>query len=283
MVITFTNKHGTIRLNGGGTGNAWRMTDISGIGFPKKTFTYHQYANVYGQTINTVSIPNRIITISGDIVEQARNISLARIMRILNEDGELRIQTGNKIRRAFVRTLSFEPDQRKDAFRKFVWQVESDNPFFFGPQKAKFDIYQRTALLTSQFTLPAVFSERIMSSAVINSGDVNAEPIITITKPAGSEVVSQNLEIQLEAEGVSAEIALNHTIADGESVTMDIPNRKVTSSLSGNIIGCLSVGSVLSSFVIPPGFAMVTVKTEDSSLSVSCSFENQYLEASHDE
>ena len=96
MVITFTNKHGTLRLNGGGTDNAWRILEISGIGFPKKHFTYHQYAGIFGQTLNTVSIPNRTITISGDILESARSISLARVMRIVNEDGELRIQTGKK-------------------------------------------------------------------------------------------------------------------------------------------------------------------------------------------
>ena len=122
-----------------------------------------------------------------------------------------------------------------------------------------------------------------MTAAIINSGDVPAEPVITISKSATADTAAKVLTLTMEAEGTKTEIVLNYSISAGETVTVDIPNRKITSSVSGNIICKLGLRSVLSDFVVPPGFGLMSVDTVDTALSISCSFENQYLEASHDE
>ena len=283
MVITYKNRHGTIRMSGGGRDNSWRIYEISGIGFPKKTFTYNTYAGVNGQELNAVSIPSRTITISGDISESSqKTLSMATVMRILNEDGELFIQTGGKIRRARVRTLSFEPDQRKTMYKKFVLQLESDNPFFFGRAPAQFAIFSRTKLLTAPFMLPTAFSRRNLGADVVNRGDVEAEPKLIFSKPLESDIVEGD-NVVLTNATTGTTIHLERTMQPGETITISIPNRTIESSISGNILTEISLDTVLSDFVLPPGNNHITCDSSDVTLFVSCEFEELYLEASHDE
>lgn len=286
MDITYTNKLGTVRMSGHGRKNAWRIIEISGIGFPKKTFKYNTFAGIYGQELASVEINSRTITIKGEIPKDSQDAqSMANVMRILNTDGELRIQTGKKIRKAKARISDFQPEQRKSIFKTFTLQLVMDNPFFFGDSPVSVSVYKRVPLLASSFTFPMEFSRRVMSAAIVNSGDVPAEPIITIKKIESSKTESYNsiaLTLALGTEYTST-VTLNHTIIAGETVVLDIPNRKVTSNISGNIIGSISEDTVLSDFVIPPGVGMVSVDTVDTGLSVVCEFNNQYVEASHDE
>lgn len=283
MILTYKNEHGTIRINGGGRDKAWRITEITGIGFPKRNFTYNTYAGVYGQELANVSIPSRTITISGDISAKAQNaLPMHLVSKILNADGELFMQTGRKARRAKVHTLSFEVQERKMAYKTFVLQLESDNPYFWGPAPLSYSVFSRLNLLKSPFTLPCVFSKRNMSAAVINGGDVDCEPVLTIFKPETSNALeSDTVVIKNEANG--AKITLNHIMQPGETVTVDIPSRTIVSDSSGSILQEISDDTVLSTFVLLPGKNHVSCVSGDASLAVVCKFETLYLEASHDE
>ena len=281
MILTYKNEYGTIRLAGGGKENAWRVTEITGIGFPKRNFTYNTYAGVYGQELASVSIPSRTITISGDIsVKAQKALPMHLAAKILNADGELSLQTGRKARRAKVRTLSFEVQERKIAYKTFVLQLESDNPYFWGPAPLSYSVFSRQNLLKSTFTLPCVFSRRNMSATVINNGDTECEPVLTIFKPEQSEVLeSDTLIIKNEANG--AVITLNHIMQPGETVTVDIPNRTIVSDSSGSILQEISDDTVLRSFVLLTGKNQVSCVSGDASLAVVCKFETLHLEASH--
>lgn len=283
MLIIYKNKHGTIRMNGGGRDNAWRIYDISGIGFPKKTFTYNTYAGVYGQELNAVSITSRTITISGDISEKSqRFLPVSSIMKILNEDGELQIQTGRKIRRAKVRTISFDIDERKTMYKKFVLQLESDNPFFYGHTQKKFSVFSRSSLLSSPFVFPTSFSKRNMFCNANNGGDMETEPVFVLSKPKESAVVEgDNVVITNRTTGTS--VLLEHTMQPGEEITINIQERTIVSSLSGNIINKISLDTILSDFLLVPGNNTISCDSSDVTLSVFCNFEELYLEASHDE
>jgi hypothetical protein len=281
LILTYKNEYGTIRMAGGGKDNAWCVTEITGIGFPKRNFTYNTYAGVYGQELASVSIPSRTITISGDISAKAQKaLPMHLAAKILNADGELSLQTGRKARRAKVRTLSFEVQERKMAYKTFVLQLESDNPYFWGPAPLSYSVFSRQNLLKSTFTLPCVFSRRNMSATVINNGDTECEPVLTIFKPEQSEVLeSDTLIIKNEANG--AVITLNHIMQPGETVTVDIPNRTIVSDSSGSILQEISDDTVLSAFVLLTGKNQVSCVSGDASLAVVCKFETLYLEASH--
>ena len=281
MILTYKNEYGTIRMAGGGKDNAWCVTEITGIGFPKRNFTYNTYAGVYGQELASVSIPSRTITISGDIsVKAQKALPMHLAAKILNADGELSLQTGRKARRLNVRTLSFEVQERKMAYKTFVLQLESDNPYFWGPAPLSYSVFSRQNLLKSTFTLPCVFSRRNMSATVINNGDAECEPVLTIFKPEQSEVLeSDTLIIKNEANG--AVITLNHIMQPGETVTVDIPNRTIVSDSSGSILQEISDDTVLRSFVLLTGKNQVSCVSGDASLAVVCKFETLHLEASH--
>ena len=228
-----------------------------------------------------MSIPSRTITISGDIsVKAQKALPMHLAAKILNADGELSLQTGRKARRLNVRTLSFEVQERKMAYKTFVLQLESDNPYFWGPAPLSYSVFSRQNLLKSTFTLPCVFSRRNMSATVINNGDAECEPVLTIFKPEQSEVLeSDTLIIKNEANG--AVITLNHIMQPGETVTVDIPNRTIVSDSSGSILQEISDDTVLSAFVLLTGKNQVSCVSGDASLAVVCKFETLHLEASH--
>lgn len=283
MVIIYKSAEGSIRMDGGGGGKSWRVYEITGIGFPKKSFTYNTYAGVYGQELNAVSMNSRTITISGDISKTAQaNLPMTRVVRILNGDGELFLQTGRKIRRAKVRTVSFETEERRSAFKSFVLQVESDNPFFFGDSPSVCSVFSREKLLKTTFTLPCVFSERHMEAAVINGGDVECEPVLTISKPSGTEALESGV-LSILNGATGKKVTLEHIMQPGEVVTVNIPERTVVSNLAGNIINEISDDTVLGEFVLLTGSNPLSCASGDASLSVLCEFETLYLEGSHDE
>ena len=284
MVITYTNEHGTIRMNGTGSDNAWCIYEITGIGFPKKNYTYNTYAGIIGHEKNTETIPSRVMTISGDISEKAqKSLSMSRAMRILNTDGELTIQTGNKVRRARVRTLDFTPAERKSVFKSFVLQIEADIPYFFGMDTLKYNIFSREGLLSSPFVLPCAFGRRNTYADIFNSGDVECEPVLEIYKPLTEDTAEYAGPLVLLNETTGAKITLNHIMTTRETVVIDIPNRKITSDVYGNLLNNISLDTILRDFILKTGKNRVSFESDDKTLVVSCSFEEMYLEASHDE
>lgn len=284
MVITYSNEYGTIRMNGTGKDNAWCICEITGIGFPKKNYTYNTYAGIIGHEKNTETVPSRVMTISGDIPETAqKSLSLSRAMRILNADGELTIQTGNKVRRAKVRTLDFTPAERKSVFKSFVLQIEADIPYFFGMDTLKYNVFSREGTLSSPFVLPCEFGRRNTYADIFNTGDVECEPIIEVYKPKTEDDTTYSMPLVIKNETANVTITLNHVMVSGETVIIDIPNRKITSDVCGNLLNEISLDTILRNFVLKTGKNRVSFDSDDKTLLVACSFEEMYLEASHDE
>ena len=285
MVITYSNEHGKIRLNGTGKDNAWCINEISGIGFLKKNYTYNTYAGVMGHELSSQTIPSRVITISGDIPKAAQNsLSMSRVVKILNTDGELNISTKNKHRRAKVRTLDFSADEKRSVFKKFVLQLESDIPYFFGGDIVKYNLFSRKGVLSSPFVLGETpFSVRTTYADVINTGDVECEPIIIINKPTFNDNNKYERPLVIKNETTDTSLTLNHILSPGETVTIDIPNRKITSNMSGNLINTISIDSVLRDFILLPGKNKISFDSDDKTLRADCVFDALYLEASHDE
>ena len=285
MVITYTNEHGRIQLNGTGNDNAWCIYEIAGTGFLKKNYTYNAYVGIMGHELNTQTIPSRVITISGDIPETAqKSMSMSDVIRILNTDGELEILTKNKCRRAKVRTIDFSADEKKSVFKKFVLQLESDVPYFFGANTVKYNIYSREGCLTSPFILgDAPFSIRTTYADIVNMGDVECEPIIKISKPILDDDTEYERPLVIKNETTGTTLTLEHIMSPGETVTIDIPNRKITSDMYGNLLNEISLDTVLMEFVLVPGKNKVSFDSDDKTLFAECIFDELYLEASHDE
>jgi len=282
MLLTYKNEHGTIRLGGGGTRDAFRILEMHGNGFLDKQFTYNAYAGLPGHTLATETVASRVMTISGDVIkDHPAALPMSRVIKILNTDGVLTISCGSKVRRMPVRTLSFETEQVRAKIYRFVWQIEGDNPYFLGRAPVSFRIYKREHTLCSPFVLPCAFSSRTVRASVSNRGDCKAEPTLIIKKGA-QDPVRQDMPVRITNETTGASIFLNHTIKPGETVTIDIPSRTIQSDVSGTLISSLSEDSVLASFTLTPGVNVISCETSDISLTLSLTFDELYLEAMDD-
>lgn len=105
----------------------------------------------------------------------------------------------------------------------FYWGSESD---------IVKSIFRRTDKVNGSFNLPCVFTERTTKANCINNGDA--------TTFARIEAVCQSSpsfnEITIKNNTTSETFAISYTPDVGETIVIDMENRKVTSSIHGNII-----------------------------------------------
>lgn len=282
MRIYYENKFGTLRLDGGQ--GLWSITDSSGLELPEKTFQTVSYAASPGQLTLREHPEARVITLRGDC--RADREALHEAMRILNQGGQLSVIDKGRVRRADVYCSHFELKKRKGCFREFILQLTADDPYFEGESAVEQALYSRKNLVQSQFSLPCVFTTRLMSSVVINEGDAETEPVFTIVcKNAGE--LGEKTGILIENQTTGAVLNLRYVMQTDEVVTVDIPGRQITSNLiseennQGNLIYCLSMDTVMKSLSLRPGENRFEVKNLNvgSDIVVTCRFFEKYLEA----
>lgn len=104
----------------------------------------------------------------------------------------------------------------------FYWLSQSD---------IQTNIFTEMPLLKNSSVLPCKFSERVSAATVVNDGDVPAFPVIKI------ECEVQNVgDIILKNNTTGKELILEYTMTPGETVTADMKEMTVYSSVGGNII-----------------------------------------------
>ena len=142
----------------------------------------------------------------------------------------------------------------------------------------RINLFYRKDLVESSFILPCLFTERENKCNVVNRGDVPAEPIITI---CGISAPQGDGGIAVINHTTGKRLELETSVAFGEIITIDIPNRTVTSSISGNIISVLSLDSYLADFCLVEGKNLLEAESYDTEqrISVVVSYENQYIES----
>lgn len=283
MRVTIENELGRLEMGGGSHPN-WNIVSITGLGLGSKEYNTVRYAGSDGQvTLSEAAMP-RTITIGGDVRGDLQ-AELTRAARLMSRPCTLRIQSKNKRRSIEARCTAFTADERNPAYAQFALQFTSDSAYFtdFSPRSAA--VLKRTPLLSTPFTLPCMFTERISESEVVNLGDVKTEPKFTITNTANPGAVTleedddYGILIQNQTTGQHLHL-LCHT-TDGEVIVIDVAGRSVTSSRAGNLIGALSADSFLSDFWLETGANHIVVTNYNTSeqIHVVCEYNNQYVEA----
>lgn len=93
-------------------------------------------------------------------------------------------------------------------------------------------VFEQRDMISSSFTLPAVFSQRINEAEIINDGCAPAYPVFEIYRVG--EFLEENILIRNDTTGQC--ITLNYIPELDEKITIDCYLRKITSSVNGNII-----------------------------------------------
>lgn len=276
MKLVYENKRGKIVMKGGGRAG-FNITQIKGISLPENDVSTVRYPNMPGQTVTRSTPMERFITISADVRDENKK-ELSRAMGVFSAPGVLYITSCGKTKKISARCVSFEPNKSMGAYTPFTVQLCADNPYFEDLYETLTPITERRGVLSSPFVLGCKFSERILKNNVINRGDADVEPVFEITSSMGAECP---YGICIKNTTNSDEIMLNTDVSPGEVITVDVKNRKVTSSTRGNIISCLSEFASLADFAFETGVSLCEISAAEISgeLTAVCRHNNSYASA----
>jgi len=284
MIFLFKNDLGELALHAGpypSTGIF--IKSMQGLGFVATEDAVVSYVNQPGQVVVSQKDPARVITLSCDIVGRDNSAELLRRMiRILRKEGRLTVCDG-VVRRAIRCRCTHveEPERKSRHIFSTVLQFTCDCPYFTDAKERQVTLFERRDLVQGSFTLPCVFTERVHRCIVYNQGDFRAEPVFRLYNTKTAETVESAADILFVNHTTGQKIVLTHLMTEGEVVTVDIPNRKVESSVCGNLISFLSQDSYLSDFWLEQGvndLEIINHNTETNTSVLLC-YDNQYIEA----
>ena len=278
MTFTFYNDMGSFKLFGSAA-DGFCICSVSGLEPVSLTRTLETYIGEDGCIVNSSQYGQRVITISGDLkMNNNSKDEIRNAMRVLSRKCILTIDTGDKKRCINVDASTFTLGKKYSKYQTFVIQLTSDYPHFTDKNPTQATLFRKERLLSKNTIFPAVLSKRTSSCTLENNGDLTIYPVITITK---NDDVIRNNEILIENETTGKKILLEKTMSCGEVIVVDIRNRKITSSIEGNVLGTLSIYSSLSDFFCDVGenFINVSVNGEQTGVEIMISHFNEYLEA----
>lgn len=248
MKMIYENDFGKIVLSGEGN-EGFCICDTEGFELSGKERSMVHFYNNDGYKENYSFFPQRIITVSGDIKSESLN-ELKKALRVFSRPGTLTIETVSESREIYVNDTVFKTTRKNAMFKSFCLQMTCDNPHFTDCSEIFSGVYSRKNLITSETTLPAVFTSRSVGGVVENSGDVLCEPKITVECLADAP---EDGYITIKNKTTLKQIIINYKVSKGEIITIDIPNRVITSSVSGDITSYLSPESYLCDIFLAEG------------------------------
>ena len=277
MKFTYENERGKIVMHGGGEG-IFNIIEIRGLSLPENDIDSVYYPQMAGCIVEKSTPQERVITISADAKDTA-GTNILRAMNVFSIPGTTTITSGGRTRKIFARCLSFETNKRKGIYVPFVLQLMAENPYFQDVYDTEIIINKREKMLSSSFMLPCAVSIRKVEALLVNKGDVPVEPTFVISSGNGAVcpdgIVIENLD-------TGAKIKLNTNIGAGETIEIDVKNRRITSNKRGNIISCLDEETSITSFLLQLGVSTVKISAQDieGDMHAVCKFNNNYICAS---
>lgn len=247
--LYFENDRGKALMLLGGTGPI-RISALSGFGNPEKTYSAVTFAGKAGQKTTGAVAKARTMVISGDILGDRKKAEY--MLKILDEPGLLTLDFKNKKREIYCNQTDISLGARKGGYTSFVLTLVADEVYFTDTYETKTAVFQRENMLHGDIVFPCVFTRKNTEAITENFGEINVEPVIYIYNFAddpdrgGSGIVVENIT-------TGQKIALETGMTKNECITIDIKNRKVTSSVKGDILHLISDDTFLSKFWLKSG------------------------------
>ncbi|MCI5970328.1 MAG: phage tail family protein [Oscillospiraceae bacterium] len=279
MKLTFENEIGSIFF---GENEIFKITALSGIYLPSKTYGTINFAGYDGQLTYQSNSNARIITLGVDILSKNIRTHLEKAMRVLNKPGTLILDYGYKVRKIICNQVTFSLSERSATHAVFAVQFVCDNPYFTDLSPVKYGIHGSVGLITNPITLPCVLSTSDTKRKIINSGDEPVYPVITISvkqKGIAAEIFNSGYKFKNNTTG--KELYLQYISQAGEKIVIDIKRRTTLSDINGNLLSYIHADTVLEDFYLAPGendIEAIDLGNGDVSR-MSMEFENYYIEA----
>ncbi len=279
LVIKFKNSYGTFEISGNSS-KSIRLEEIEGLGIVEREYITAYFAGYDGQeTISSRALP-RTVTLSAEICGEDITAIARKTLRILSKPGWLYVESGESCRRIYCNQVKIPDPVRvlKGRIAKLAVQFVCDNPYFEDECESTVPLYMRTKNLSTPFTLPAVFGSTIMGAVIKNQGDCVIEPCIFISCPK-ELTAAETVTITNNTTG--KKLVLEYAPLAGDKITVDIKNRKIESSITGNLLNSLSEDTFLGDLILERGIndLSVIVGNVQSDFLVECKYSNLYCEA----
>lgn len=279
LKIIYKNELGEVAMRGAGNAQL-RLLGIEGLGLVEREYNTAVFPGYDGQqTLSSRAVArtvNIVLEVIGDDTEKV----IRNALKIFGRSGVLYIESG-EIRRRIQCSQVYIPDVTRVLKRRiasFAIQLVCDNPYFEDEADTVVPLYRREKLLGTPFSLPAAFGRIVLGAGITVCGTIPVEPVITLYYPTAFDS-EEYIFLMNKTTGKSIRIDYKPQMAD--MVTVDIKNRTVTSSVSGNIINCISDETFLGDFVLVEGYNFITVEAGDidPDFTVECRYNNLYSEA----
>ncbi len=279
LKMIYKNELGEVVMHGAGTSEL-RVIGVEGLGLVEKEYRTAVFPGYNGQqTLGSRAVARTINIVLEAIGSDAEEV-VRNALKVLGENGVLYIENG-EIQRRIRCNQVYIPDVTrvlKKRIASFAVQLICDNPYFEDAIDTVVPIYHRDKLLATPFSLPAAFGRIVLGADINVRGAIPAEPVITLYYPVAL-VGEEYVEIINKTTGKT--IRIEYKPQNNDTVVVDIKNRTVTSSVSGNIISCISDETFLGDFVLEEGnnFLMVEGGDITPDFTVECRYNNLYSEA----
>ena len=279
LTVSYKNSLGIVVMSGN-TSQDIRITAIEGLGLCNKEYNVAVYSGYDGQETLNSRLLARTVTVAVEICCKNVSEKMKNVLLILNQPGYLFVDNGSVCRKIRCEQVTVAEGEKilKEKITKFVLQFVCDSPYFEDAEDTVVALYDRTKLLKSPFVLPSAFGGIVMGANICVSGHTNVEPVLTLCCSSGADEGSY---IFVKNKSTGAVIRLEYCPRENDEITIDIKRRKIYSSVSGNIIGCLSEDTFLGDFVLEKGMNAISVELGNISadFTAGCRFSNLYYEA----
>lgn len=273
MKMTYKNSFGTVDIFGEGS-DGFGILDLDGVGVPGRERGLIKFAGVDGYEEGIASFGQRVITVSGDIPCREEE-KVQNAVKVFSAPGTLIIEAHGIKRQISVNDAVFTLTCKNKMYKGFCVQMTCDKPHFTDCTDISREVYSKEKLITSETVLPAMFTRRSFGGNVANDGAVRVEPIVMIKSTADAD---ENGTIRIENNTTGKYIVLNHSLSEGEIITVNIPERTVISSISGDILNTLDTDSFLYDIYLECGDNEidVLVSDENRSCEIYITYRNLY-------
>ena len=279
LELTYKNDFGSVTMYGSNKGNI-RICKLEGLGVVANEYTAVQHTGQNGQSTISQRAVSRAITMQLEVVGDGVGSVLRATLRVLSREGTLYIENENMSRRIYCNQVQIPDVERvlKGKISTFAVQFICDNPYFEDKTDTVCPLYGRFKRLSTPFSLPSVFGEIIAGAQLKNSGDMEVEPQITIYYPAA---VGNAENVTITNRTTDKSICLDYAPQEDDTIIIDVKNRSITSSKTGNLLNHISIGTFLGDFVFVRGTNHIEISLGDvtAGFSVECRYANLHQEA----